>query len=323
MEFKMELKKGISKLSILNMRTELTMIVAFVVVCVVFTIKSPYFLTMNNMLNIGLHSSIIGVSATGMTVALVCGGFDISVGAIMALTSMVCAAITQDLGLTSIVAIAGGLACGLLCGVINGALITVTKINPLITTLSTASIFRGIAYLYNNGLSVIISNPEFKAIGRKYILGIPTLLIIMVVSFVVMWYVMRYTPFGRKVYAVGGNEEASRFSGINNRLIRFSAFTICGFMAGISGIMMAAQAGAGIPTGASGYEMDIISACVLGGISTSGGKGSIIGSFFGILLLGALQNGMTLCAIPTFVQMIIKGSVLLAAVALDNFGTGK
>ena len=298
------------------------MLVSFIVVCIIFAFRSEHFLTITNLMNIGIYSAILGAAATGMTIALISGGFDISVGAIMALVSMMCAASLEDFGLSSTVAILIGLLCGFACGAANGALITVTKINPLITTLATASIFRGMAYLYNNGLSVIIGNSDFKVIGRGYIGPFPITIIIMITCFIVMGYVMKYTPLGRMIYAVGGNETASRFSGIKNDWIRFWAFTICGSMAGIGGVMLASQAGAGIPTGAIGYEMDIIAACVLGGTSIRGGKGTMIGSFFGILLLGALSNGMTLTNIPTFVQMIVKGIVLLTAVALDNLRGG-
>ena len=301
----------------LALSTEFTVFIAYILICIAFTLLSPYFLTIKNFANIGIYSAITGVTATGMTLALVSGGFDVSVGSVMALVTMVCATLLQG-GTSTFFAIVLGLGTATLCGVFNATMITAVKINPLITTLSTMSIFRGAAYLYTNGTSVIIQNEAFKWIGRGYLFNaVPFTIVLVLISFIIMAYVMKYTSFGRKVYAIGGNVVASRFSGINVRRIRFGVFTLCGFMAGVSGVMLSSQTGAGLPTGAQGLEMDIIAACILGGTSLKGGKGTVWGSLLGILLLGTLNNGMTLMNVQTFWQMIVKGGVLLIAVVID------
>ena len=301
----------------LNISTELTVLIAYIAICIGFTFLSPYFLTVKNFTNIGIYSAITGVTATGMTLALVSGGFDVSVGSVMALVTMVCATLLES-GVSPLIAIVAGLGISLVCGAFNATMITLVKINPLITTLATMSIFRGAAYLYTNGTSVVIQNESFKWIGRGYLFGIiPFTIVLVIIAFLVMGYIMKYTAFGRKVYAIGGNVIASQFAGVNVKRTRFAVFTICGLTAGISGVMLASQAGAGLPTGAQGLEMDIIAACILGGTSLKGGKGSVWGSLLGILLLGTLTNGMTLANVQTFWQMIIKGFVLLIAVVID------
>ncbi len=301
--------------------SEVTLLIALFLIGLVFTILSPYFLTIKNFFNIGIYSAIIGVTATTTTLALIQGCIDISVGSIMALTGMVCAILLKA-GASMFVAIIIAFAVGLAGGAFNGLMVSKAKINPMITTLSTMTIFRGIAYLSNDGISIVINNNNFKWMGRGYIGPIPFIIILMFIAYFVMWYVAKYTAFGRKIYATGSNPRASYLSGINTSRMILVVYILNGMMAGISGILMAAQSGAGLPIAGEGYEMTIISACILGGTSLNGGKGSIWGTFIGVIMLTTIANGLTMLAVQTFWQYIIKGIILLVSVLIDSIRSG-
>lgn len=301
--------------------SEVTLLIALFLIGLVFTILSPYFLTIKNFLNIGIYSAIIGVTATTTTLALIQGCIDISVGSIMALTGMICAILLKS-GASMFVAIVIAFAAGVAGGAFNGLMVSKAKINPMITTLSTMTIFRGIAYLSNDGISIVINNNSFKWMGRGYIGPIPFIIILMLIAYFAMWYIAKYTAFGRRIYATGSNPRASYLSGINTSRMIFVVYILNGMMAGISGILMAAQSGAGLPIAGEGYEMTIISACILGGTSLSGGKGSIWGTFIGVIMLTTIANGLTMLAVQTFWQHIIKGIILLVSVLIDSIRSG-
>lgn len=301
--------------------SEFTILLAYILICIAFSALSKHFLSINNFLNIGIYSAITGITATTMTLVLIQGCIDISVGGIMALTGMVCALMLKS-GVPTVIAIITAFLLGVLCGAFNGMMVSKAKINSMITTLSTMSIFRGIAYLSNDGISIVINDAPFKWIGRGYIGALPFIIMLMIVIFVIIWYVSKNTAFGRKVYATGSNLRASYLSGINTDNVIWIVYMLNGMMAGISGILMAAQSGAGLPIAGEGYEMTIISACILGGTSLNGGKGSIWGTFLGIIMLTTISNGLTMLAVPTFWQQIIKGVILLISVLIDVIRSG-
>lgn len=301
--------------------SEFTILLAYILVCAVFSVLSKHFLSVNNFLNIGIYSAITGITATTMTLTLIQGCIDISVGGIMAVTGMVCALLLKA-GSSTVVAIAVAFLLGIACGTFNGLMVSKAKINSMITTLSTMSIFRGIAYLSNNGISIVINDQPFKWIGRGYIGPLPFIIVLMVLCFIGIWYLSRHTAFGRQIYATGSNLRASYLSGINTGKVIWVVYILNGMMAGISGILMAAQSGAGLPIAGEGYEMTIISACILGGTSLNGGKGSIWGTFLGIIMLTTISNGLTMLAVPTFWQQIIKGVILLISVLIDVIRSG-
>jgi ribose/xylose/arabinose/galactoside ABC-type transport system permease subunit len=305
----------------LSRSSEFTILLAYILICAVFSVLAKHFLSINNFLNIGIYSAITGITATTTTLTLILGCIDISVGGIMAVTGMVCALLLKA-GASTTVAIALAFTLGIACGAFNGFMVSKAKINAMITTLSTMSIFRGIAYLSNNGISIVINDQAFKWIGRGYIGPLPFIIVLMIVSFVGIWYLSRHTAFGRKIYATGSNLRASYLSGINTDKVIWIVYILNGMMAGISGILMAAQSGAGLPIAGEGYEMTIISACILGGTSLNGGKGSIGGAFLGIIMLTTISNGLTMLAVPTFWQQIIKGVILLISVLIDVLRSG-
>lgn len=297
--------------------TEATVLIAYIGLFVIFSFIAPYFLNANNILNIFLYSAVIGICATGMTMVIISGGLDISVGAIIALSGMVAGLTIAATGNVAM-AIFLALLTGAGCGALNGFLITKLKIVPIIATLATMSIFRGTAMLTTNGQSQQVAEESFKWIGRGYLFeAIPYCVIILIAIFIIVGYVLKNTPFGRKVYSIGGNSEASRLAGINVKGIRFIIYVVCGLLAGLSGIITASQTGTAIPSAGTGLEMDVIGAVVLGGVSMNGGKGSIVGTFLGVLILATLSNGLTLMNVMSFWQTIAKGVVLVIAVMLD------
>ena len=301
--------------------TQVTLVVALILMVVVFSILSPVFFSVKNFLNIGIYSSIMGIMATGLTVAMLLGGLDISQYSIAALSGIITAVLVVS-GLPVVLIFIIVIATGLLSGGINGLIITKMKINPIITTLGTSLIFRALAFITTNGKYVPFENKLLHFIGRGKFIGIPNAIWAVLIIYGIFAYMLKYTAFGRKIYAVGGNADASFLSGINVVRVRLFAFMISGLMASIGGLLMASQVGTAIPTAGQGSELDVIVAVILGGISLSGGKGKILGTLLGVLILGLLRNGMTLLSIQAYYQMLIRGAVLILAVFLDTLRGG-
>ncbi|MBC5647186.1 ABC transporter permease [Christensenella tenuis] len=301
----------------INLSTEMTVLIACVGLFIIFSAIAPNFLTVSNVMNVFLYSAVTGICATGMTLVIISGGLDISVGSVVGLTGMVAGLVIAGTGNVAL-GIFLALLTGAGCGALNGLLVTRFKIVPIIATLATMSIFRGMAMLTTNGQSQIVSADAFKWLGRGYLLDVvPYCVIIMIAMFIIIGYVLKNTPFGRKTYSIGGNPEASRLAGMNVKGVRFVIYILCGLFAGLSGIVTASQTGTAIPAAGEGLEMDVIGAVVLGGASMSGGKGSIVGTLLGVLIFAILQNGLTLLNVMSFWQTIAKGIVLVIAVMLD------
>lgn len=296
--------------------SEITVFLALIIIWVALSVASPFFFQFKNVMNIGLYSSFLGVSASAMTMCVIASGIDLSVGSIMALSGVIVASVAANTD-SFLLSMAAGLSVGVACGMFNGLIVTKGKISSFITTLSTMLIYRGFAYIYTEGGSIICDNEAIKKFGRGYILSIPIPVVVMVVCFVLVWLILSKTEFGRNIYAVGGNVTASYLAGININRTQFGVFIISGFMAGLAGFLITAQSGAGLPQAADGYQMDIIAAVILGGASLNGGKGNVIGTVLGIIMLSTLSNGMTLLNIPSFWQLVAKGTVLILAVLLD------
>lgn len=313
---KLDLKKGISKNSSL-----LSLVIAYIIMLIVFSLISPYFMTIGNVMNIGMNTAINGITATAMTLVIILGGLDVSVGSVMAITNMAVSVLSVQMGFgIELIFIALGI--GLACGAINGLLITKVGVNPLITTLGTMSIFRGIAYLITDGKSAILKNEPITVLGRGYIFDvIPVALVIMVVIFIIFGFILKRTTFGRKIYTIGGNPLASHLSGINVNRVRFIAYALCGMMAAVSGLILTCQTGSGVPHNAGENNLDIIAAVILGGTSLAGGKGGMVGTLIGVLILSTIANGMTIANMSSYWQLVIKGLVLITAVVIDALKT--
>lgn len=297
------------------------MLISAIGVFIVFALLSEYFLTFQNIMNLMQYSAVLGIAACGATICILSGSLDMSLGPIVALVSVYTARFLELSGQNVFLAFLGGIAVGALCGVVNGLLVTKVRIQPIIATLATMTIFQGIAYIETNGMSLGIFNPDFKIPGQGTFCGIPNMVWILIIIYAAWFFILKYTVFGRKLYAVGGNARASHLSGINIKKMQFLVFVIAGVMAGIAGTLYASLTGSGSPSSNSQLTLEAISAAVLGGISVQGGKGSLLGTLLGVLILGAISNGLVLINMGAYLQMIVKGCILLAAVGLDSLRT--
>jgi ribose transport system permease protein len=299
----------------------LSLTIALVALSAVWAVLSPYFLTMQNLMNVLMFASILAIRASGLTIAMILGGIDVSqnsVGAVAALLAALAASAGAPWWMVLLLVI--GLS--LLMGIINSTLVTVFKIAAIITTLGTMQIFRGAAWLIKDA-TVMVKDPVLINLGRGRLFGVvPYIVLIAIGILIVTHYILTFTAFGRKVYMVGGNEQASYLSGINSNKVKFLAFVISSLTAGIAGFLLACQVGAALPQSGSGTEMATISAVILGGISLAGGKGKISGTILGVLILQVINNGLTLLSVNAYFQMVVSGAVLLLAVLVDIVRSG-
>lgn len=308
-----------AKLSFANLYSTYGVFFILVIEFLIFFLASKSFLTLGNILSVGRQMSFTGIAAIGMTLVMLTGGIDISVGSMLAMAGVLCAKLSADVGLPLWIAVVITLLIGALFGLINGAAVTRLHIPALIATLATQTILKGIAYLLTNAVPVKNLSATYKFLGQGYIFGvIPVPLIITVALYVLAWWYLDKTYLGRRVYLSGGNEEAARLSGINTKWTITGTYVFSGVFAAIAGVLMAARLGSGQPSVGSGFEMDVITATVLGGISVNGGKGKVVNVFVGACIMGVLANGMTMLNINQYLQWIINGLVLLFAVTMSN-----
>jgi ribose transport system permease protein len=300
---------------------ELGLAIVLIALCAFFALLSPYFLSVSNLVNLGQTVAIVGIVAIGMTMVIISGGIDLSVGSVAALAGVMTSFFWTTLGVPLGIAAVLGVLSGGLVGWLNGFLITRIKINPLITTLAMFSIIRGLAFVISNGQTNQINNDAFKFVGRGAIAGVPVSLIIMLALYLFFGYVLRTTQFGRAIYAVGGSVEASRLAGIPITKVLMAVYIICGLLSGFGGILTASQLALSAPRAAVGLELSVIAAVVLGGTSLSGGKGTLLGTLLGVLILRILDNGLVLLNVSSFYQEIASGAVLLLAVGFDQLRT--
>ncbi len=294
----------------------LGLIAIYLLLLIALSLKSPYFASVNNFLNILVAVSTIGIIAVAMTMVIVAGGIDLSVGSVMALSGVAIAQLSHHYPIW--LCVLAALAVGAIVGLFNGVAITRIGINPLIATLGTLSIARGLAFVFSGGLTQTIDSESFGFLGRGFVLGVPFQVIVMAILFVIAAWLMRATVFGRSIYAVGGNAQASRLAGLPVQNLQIAVYLLCGLGAALGGVISASQLGAGAPAAAQGIELSVIAAVILGGTSLSGGKGTIGGTLLGVLILGTLNNGLTLLNVSSYYQEIARGVVLLLAVGLDQ-----
>lgn len=308
-----KVKESMRKISSIDF---IPLIIAYILVIIFFAIRSPHFFNVKNFLNIALYAANIGILACTMTLIIVAGHIDLSIGSVIALSGIVMGTLLEK-GVPVVGAILACMAIGALAGIYNGILITKVGVNAFITTLAGMEIFRGATYLVTDGKSVTIANNTIKWIGRGYTTGVPNAVIIMLLCIVAFSLIAKYTVFGRRIFVIGGSSSVAYLSGINVSKNLMGLFILNGFMCGLASVIYCSQLGAAMPNNATGMEFDVISAVILGGASLSGGKGSITGALFGALLLGTLSNGMVMLNIHTYWQQIISGVVLVLAVVLD------
>jgi ribose transport system permease protein len=281
----------------------------------------PDFLTVGNLLNVMRQVSINAVIAFGMTLVILLGGIDLSVGSILAVSSVVIAILLQAHYDAALATLAGILA-GAVLGMVNGLIVTKGRVAPFIATLGTMTTLRGFALVLSNGSPISgFSSNSFSLVGDGYVAGlVPIPVVWMLVAFAIFWFVMRQTVFGRHIYATGGNAEAAALSGVKTDQVQIWVYTISGTTAAMSGVILTSRLNSAQPTAGAGYELDAIAAVVLGGTSLSGGRGWIFGTLVGALLIGVLNNGLNLTGVSSFYQQVIKGGVILLAVLLDRGG---
>ncbi|HBE80755.1 MAG TPA: ribose ABC transporter permease [Firmicutes bacterium] len=293
-------------------------LIAFVLMCVVLSILSPAFLTGSNILNVLRQISTNANLALGMTLVIIICGIDLSCGSILAVAGTLAAGLITFNHMPVGWAVLVGIAVGTGLGLFNGTVIAKTGIPPFVVTLAMMTMARGFAYVYTGGLPVRTLNDSFNVIGNGYLGPIPLPVIYTTILYIGVMLLLYRTKFGRYVYAVGGNREAARFSGINIMRVEIVVFALIGFLASLSGVVLCARMFSGQPTVGNGFEMDAIAAVVLGGTSFSGGSGTIGGTIIGVLVIGVLNNGLNLLNVSSFWQLIVKGAVILLAVYIDT-----
>jgi len=299
---------------------------AFVILVVALSFANKYFLTQSNISNVLLQTSINGVLAFGMTFVIITGGIDLSVGSVVALAGIVSASFATTFAQAGVpggpypvfVALIVGVLVGVASGAIIGPIVARFNVPPFVATLGMLSAARGLTLIYAGGRPVPALTPQYRWIGTGNVFGVPAPVVIFATVFLLSWFVLARTRFGRYVYAVGGNPRAAKTSGINVVRVRFAVYVISGGLAGIAGMLLAARTGSAVTQAGIGYELDAIAAAVIGGISLSGGIGRVSGALIGALIMGVMNNGLDLMGIESYYQQVLKGMLIVGAVMLDQ-----
>jgi ribose/xylose/arabinose/galactoside ABC-type transport system permease subunit len=284
--------------------------------CLLLSLLTPYFLTVSNLLNVMEQTTINAIIAVGMTFVILTGGIDLSVGSLVALSGVVLASALQA-GASVPLALLCGLGVGALCGLINGILITRGRLPPFIVTLGMMSIARGAALLYTQGRPISGFGAGFRWLSTGRVVTIPLPVVVMALVYLLAHLVLARTRFGRYVYAIGGNEEATRLSGIPVAFHKTMVYAVCGLTSGLAAVLLTARLNSAQPIAGIMYELDAIAATVIGGTSLSGGTGTISGTLVGALIMGVLRNGLNLLGVSSFLQQIVIGLVIIVAVLVD------
>ena len=292
-------------------------LIGLVALCAVLWILTPYFLTVSNLLNIAEQTSINAIVAVGMTYVIISGGIDLSVGSIVALSGVILGMALRD-GQPLVLALPLALSIGAVCGLGNGLLISHGGLPPFIVTLGTMSIARGAALLVTEGRPISGFAPAFRSLATGRIALVPAPVVIMALVYLVSQFVLTRTTFGRYVYAIGGNEEATRLSGVAVRFHKACIYALSGLMSAIAAVVLTARLNSAQPIAGMMYELDAIAATVIGGTSLMGGEGTLGGTLVGALIMGVLRNGLNLLGVSSFLQQIVIGAVIVFAVLLDT-----
>jgi ribose/xylose/arabinose/galactoside ABC-type transport system permease subunit len=313
----------------LSKARELSIIGVLAIIAIALGILSPAFFRMNNLILIVKQISIMGILATGMTFVIITGGIDLSVAAIMALSGVIsCKYALIDTTWPLFVPILISMVIGAAVGVFNGAGIAYGKIPPFVMTLGSMMCVRGLALLYTNGRPIYGFTDAYKAISNgfvfqlfdeagKRVLGIPNLIFFLIAVILIGGFLLRYTIFGKWTYAIGGNEAAAWHAGISVSKVKLAIYTLCGTIAGLAGTLMASRITSGNAAVATGYELNAIAAVVIGGVSMAGGKGRLIGTIIGAILIGVINNGLDILGISPFIKQTVQGLIILFAVFVD------
>jgi ribose/xylose/arabinose/galactoside ABC-type transport system permease subunit len=293
--------------------------VVFIIISLVLSFISPQFLTVSNWTIIITQVSINALLAFGVTFVIITGGIDLSLGSMVAVTGVTAAMLAHPDTFPVILPVFIGLLVGLLMGAFNGFIITKSKIAPFIVTLGTMTIGRGLALILSKGRPVSNLSDSFNFIGSGNLLGIPFPIIVLIIIFIICSIILKKTILGRYIYAVGGNEQAARASGISINQVKMAVYSISGLLAGLAGILLTSRITTGQPNAGAGFELDAIAAAVIGGTSTSGGTGTMTGTLIGVLLIGVINNGLDLLNVTSYYQQVVMGIIIIGAVVLDSW----
>ncbi|GAA3732007.1 ABC transporter permease [Salinactinospora qingdaonensis] len=288
-----------------------------VLMVVLMAVIAPNFLTLSNGFNIARAASINAILAAGMTLVILTRGIDLSVGSNLAVCGVVSVLLWTS-GAPAIVCVLGGILVGAVFGMVNGTLVAYLGLPAFIVTLGALTYLRGTAYSLTDGRPLIADDLGFRLLGDGLILGVPVPIVVMLLVYVTLWFLLARTRFGNEVYAIGGNPEAARLSGIKVKWTLTKVYVIAGACAGLAGVLFSARVVSGQPTAGESYELDAIAAVVLGGTSLMGGVGRVQGTLIGAMIMGVLSNGLLLMNVPFFYQLIVKGAVIVLAVAIDS-----
>lgn len=292
------------------------MVIAFVLIVLIFSVLSDRFLTLDNFFNVLRQVSTNGIIAMGMTLVIIAGGIDLSVGSVFAFAGTLCCGLIEG-GMHFSLAILIALAASAVFGVINGVLIAKVNMPPFIVTLATMQMIRGAAYIYSHGSPIRAIDNSFNMLGNGYVSVVPVPVIIFFIVTLIAYLILHRSKLGMYIYAVGGNKNCAVFSGIKTKQVEIKVYVICALCAAMSGIIMASRMYSGQPTSGDGIEMDAIAATVLGGASFSGGSGKISGTVLGILIIGVMTNGLNILNVDSYYQYVLKGLIILFAIYVD------
>lgn len=295
----------------------LGLLVVLAIEIAIFSSQSEFFLDADNFKNIGRAMTIVGIAAVGQTVVIIAGGFDLSVGSVMAAAGILSAYLINQ-GADFGIAIAAALGLGLTIGLINGSIVAYLRINPLIATLATLAIVRGLAFVITGGQAEVVSNATYLAVGTDDVLGVPLVVVLLIATFLAVGLAIPRTRFGRYMYAIGSNARAARLAGVPVSRWRLAFFGLSGLLAAVAGCVTVSRTGTAEPSANLGTELDVITAVILGGTSLAGGRGRLFGTFLGLLVIAVLNNGLILLGVESYWQQVVKGVVLLIAVAWDE-----
>ncbi|AUH44602.1 ABC transporter permease [Streptomyces sp. CMB-StM0423] len=307
---------AVRRRSLADLALDLGIYLALLALVIYFSVNSEFFLTERNLLNIGQAIAVTGILAAGMTVALIAGQLDLTIGATQGLTSVMTATALQNWGLGIWASLAVGLLVGLAVGAVNATLVVGVGINSIIATLAVSIAVYGLSLQITDGENVVVTDTTLQDAVNSRPLGLPAPLIVMIVLYAVLYVVLSYTRFGYHVYATGGNEIAAQRTGIRVRPLYVAVLVLCAVLAGITGIISTGRAGSGGPAFGQGAEFDVLAAVLLGGIGLGGGAGRIQRTLAGVLLIGVLNNGLTLLDVDSYTQKLVRGLVFVLAVVL-------
>jgi inositol transport system permease protein len=306
------------KKNMMNVYSKYGIVLVLMLIIIIFTLSTPNFLTVLNITNIVRQVSFIGLVGLGATFAIVSGGIDLSSGSVIAAASVVAAYYAKIPGVPVIIPVLMGMMVGIVIGAINGSMITVARIVPFIATLGTLTAAKGFALLYSDGRPISNLNSSYNYIGAGNILGVPIPIIIFIIAILVSWVLLSKTKFGKHVYAIGGNENAAIYAGVNIMKTKLIVYIYSSLLASVSAVVLTARVSSGNPGAGDGYELQGIAAAIIGGVSFSGGIGTIFGTVIGTLIIGVIGNGMDLLNVNMYWKQIVNGIIIVAAVGFDN-----